>query len=95
VRKNDPPKGAAIVGEKRSGDKSISPSDQQSTFDKSMQGTTSTPVVQEDPDLEPVIYAPIHGRAGHICDQAPENWTVSDREKYHQVKLRALLEGQY
>jgi hypothetical protein len=84
VRKNDPPEGAAIVGEKRSGGKSISPLGQQSTFDKSMQGTTFATVLQEDPDLEPVLYAPIHGRAGHIRDQAPENRTVHDRKKYHQ-----------
>jgi hypothetical protein len=89
VRKNDLPKGAAIVGEKRSGGKSISPSGQQSTFDKSMQGTTFMLVVQEDPDLEPILYAPIHGRAGHMRDQAPENWTVPDRKKYHQVEFRA------
>jgi hypothetical protein len=84
VRRNDPPKEAAVVEEKRSGGKSISPLDQQLTFDKSMQGTTFATVVQEDVDLEPVLYAPIHGRAGHIRDQAPENWTVHDRKKYHQ-----------
>jgi hypothetical protein len=93
VRRNDPPEEAAIVGEKRSGGKSISPLGQQSTFDKSMQGTTFTTVVQEDPDLESVLYAPISGRADHFRDQAPKNWTVQDWQKYHQVELQALLGG--
>jgi hypothetical protein len=84
VRRNDPPEEAAVVEEKRSGVKATSPLGQQSTFDKSMQGTTFATVVQEDPDLESVLHAPIHGRAGHIRDQAPEDWTVHDRKKYHQ-----------
>jgi hypothetical protein len=68
VRKNDPPEKAAVVGEKRSGGKSTSPLGQQSTFDKSMQGTPFTTVVQEDPDVEPILYPPIIGRADHIHD---------------------------
>jgi hypothetical protein len=84
VRRNDPSEETAVIEGKRSGGKSISPLGQQSNFDKSMQGTTFATVVQEDPDLEPVLYAPIHGRAGHIRDQAPENWTVHDQKKYHQ-----------
>jgi hypothetical protein len=93
MRRNDPPEEAAVVGEKRIGDKSTSPLGQQSTFDKSMQGTPFTTVVQEDPDLEPVLYAPMNGRADHIRNQAPENWTVHDRQKYHQIDLQALLGG--
>jgi hypothetical protein len=93
VRKNDPPKEAAVVEEKRSGGKSTSPLGQQSTFDKSMQGTPFTTVVREDPDIEPVRYAPMNGRVDHIRDQAPENWTVHDRQKYHQIELQALLRG--
>jgi hypothetical protein len=91
VRRNDPPEEAAVVGEKRSGGKSTSPLGQQSTFDKSMQGTPFTTVVQEDPDVEPILYAPMNGRADHIRDQAPENWTIHDRQKYHQIELQALL----
>jgi hypothetical protein len=93
VRRNDPPEEAAVVGEKRSGGKSTSPLGQQSTFDKSMQGTPITTVVQEDPDVEPIFYAPMNGRADHIRDQAPENWTIHDRQKYHQIELQALLGG--
>jgi hypothetical protein len=93
VRRNDPPEEAAVVGEKRSGGKSTSPLGQQSTFDKSMQGTPFTTVVQEDPDVEPILYAPMNGRADHIRDQAPENWTIHDRQKYHQIELQALLGG--
>jgi hypothetical protein len=51
VQKNNPPEEAAVVGEKCSGGKSTSPLGQQSTFDKSMQGTPFTTVVQEDPDV--------------------------------------------
>jgi hypothetical protein len=40
VRRNDPPEEVAIVGEKRVDGESISLSGQQSTFDKTMQGTT-------------------------------------------------------
>jgi hypothetical protein len=47
VQRNDPPEEAAAVGEKRSGGKSTSPLGQQSTFDKSMQGTPFTTVVQD------------------------------------------------
>jgi hypothetical protein len=93
VRKNDPPEEATVVGEKRSGGKSISPLGQQSTFDKSMQGTPFTTVVQEDPDVEPILYAPMNGRADYIRDQAPENWTIHDRQKHHQMELQALLGG--
>jgi hypothetical protein len=93
VRKNDPPEEVAIVGEKRVDGESISLSSQQSTFDKSMQGTTFATVVQEDPDIEPVLYSPFSDRADHVRDQAPEDWTVQDRQKYHQVELQALLGG--
>jgi hypothetical protein len=93
VRRNDPPEEAAVVGEKRSGGKSTSPLGQQSTFDKAMQGTPFTTVVQKDPDVEPILYAPMNGRANHIRDQTPENWTINDRQKYHQIELQALLEG--
>jgi hypothetical protein len=58
-----------------------------------MQGTPFTTVVQEDPDIEPILYAPMNGRADHIRDQAPENWTVHDRQKYHQIDVQALLGG--
>jgi hypothetical protein len=92
VRRNDPPEEAAVVGEKRSGGKSTSPLGQQSTFDKSMQSTLTT-VVQDDPDVEPILYAPMNGRADHIRDQAPENWTIHDRQKYHQIELQASLGG--
>ena len=95
VRMNDPPKEAVVVGEKRSGGKSTSPSGQQSTFDKSMQGTTFATVVQEDPDVEPVLYAPMNGRADHVRDQAPENWTVQDRQKYHQDRVTSPVGGAY
>jgi hypothetical protein len=88
VRKNDPPEEVAIVGEKRVDGESNSLSGQQSTFDKSMQGTTFATVVQEDPDIEPVLYSHFSER-----DQAPEDWTVQDRQKYHQVELQALLGG--
>jgi hypothetical protein len=81
VRRNDPPEEVAIVGEKRVDGKSISLSGQQSTFDKSMQGTTFATVVQEDPDIEPVLYSQFSDRAGHIRDRAPEDWTVQDRQK--------------
>jgi hypothetical protein len=93
VRRNDPPEEAAVVGEKRSGGKSTSPLGQQSTFDKLMQGTPFTTVVQEDPDVEPILYAPMKGRANHIRDQAPDSWTIHDRQKYHQIELQALLGG--
>jgi hypothetical protein len=63
VRRNAPPEEAAVIGEKRSGGKSSSPLGQQSTFDNSMQGTPFTTVVQEDPDVEPILYAPMNGRA--------------------------------
>jgi hypothetical protein len=58
-----------------------------------MQGTTFATVVQEDPNIEPVLYPYTVGRADHICDPAPTNWTVQDRIKYHQVELEALLGG--
>jgi hypothetical protein len=93
VRRNDLPEEAAVVGEKRSGGKSTSPLGQQSTFDKSMQGTPFTTVVREDPDVEPILYALMNGRADHIRDQTPENWTIHDRQKYHQIELQALLGG--
>jgi hypothetical protein len=95
VRKNDPPEEVAIVGEKRVDGESISLSGQQSTFDKSMQGTTFATVVQEDPDIEPVLYSHFSDRADHVRDQAPEGWTVQDRQKCHQVELQALLGCQY
>jgi hypothetical protein len=93
VRKNDPPEEVAVVGEKRVDGESISLSCQQSTFDKSMQGTTFATVVQEDPDIEPVLYSHFSDRADHVRDQAPKDWTVQDRQKYHQVELQALLGG--
>jgi hypothetical protein len=68
VRKNDPPEEVAIVGEKRVDGESISLSGQQSTFDKSMQGTTFATVVQEDPDIEPVLHSHLSDRADRIRD---------------------------
>jgi hypothetical protein len=56
-----------------------------------MQGTPFTTVVQEDPDVQQMLYAPMNGRADQIRDQAPENWTIHDRQKYHQIELQALL----
>jgi hypothetical protein len=93
VRKNDPPEEVVIVGEKRVDGESNSLSGQQSTFDKSMQGTTFATAVQEDPDIEPFLYSHFSDRADHVRDQAPEDWTVQDRQKYHQVELQALLGG--
>jgi hypothetical protein len=93
MRKNDPPQEVAVVGEKRVDGESISLSGQQSTFDKSMQGTTFATVVQEDPDIEPILYSHLSDRANRIRDHAPEDWTVQDRQKYHQVELQALLGG--
>jgi hypothetical protein len=93
MRKNDPPEEVAIVGEKRVDGESNSLLGQQSTFDKSMQGTTFATVVQEDPDIEPVLYSHLSDRADHVRDQASEDWTVQDRQKYHQVEVQALLGG--
>jgi hypothetical protein len=92
-RMDGPPEGGVVVGEKREGGKSISLVGQQSTFDKSMQGTTFATVVQEDPNTEPVLYSYTVGRDDHIRDPAPTDWTVQDRTKYHQTELQALLGG--
>jgi hypothetical protein len=82
-----------VVEEKREGGKSVFLVGQQSTFDKSMQGTTFATVVQEDPNTEPVLYSYTVGRDDHIRETAPTDWTVQDRTKYHQTELQALLGG--
>jgi hypothetical protein len=92
-RMDGPPEGGVVVGEKREGGTSASLVGQQSTFDKSMQGTTFATVVQEDPNTEPVFYSYTVGRDDHIRDPAPTDWTVQDRTKYHQTELQALLGG--
>jgi hypothetical protein len=92
-RMDGPPEGGVVAGEKREGGKSVSLVGQQSTFDKSMQGTTFATVVQEDPNTEPVLYSYTVGRDDHIRDPAPTDWTVQDRTKYHQTELQALLGG--
>jgi hypothetical protein len=61
---------------------------QQSTFDKSMPGTTLyEEVVCRDQMVEPVLHSNTVGRVKHIRDRAPRGWPDQDRKKYHQVDL--------
>jgi hypothetical protein len=92
MRTDDPPEEGEIIGEKhQDGESKLS--DQQSTFDKSMPGTTFETVVCRDQMIEPVLYSNAFGRVDHIRDLALMEWSDQDRKKYHQPELQALLGG--
>jgi hypothetical protein len=74
MRKNDLLEEGEIIGEKHRNGESMLPG-QQSTFDKSMPGTTFETVVCRDQMIEPVIYSNAFGRVSHIRDLAPMEWT--------------------
>jgi hypothetical protein len=92
MRTDDLPEEGEIIGEKHQ-DGEFKLSGQQSTFDKSMPGTTFETVVCRDQMIEPVLYSNAFGRVSHICDLAPMEWSCKDRKKYHQPELQALLGG--
>jgi hypothetical protein len=92
MRTDDLPKEGEIIGEKhQDGESKLS--GQQSTFDKSMPGTTFETVVCRDQMIEPVLYSNAFGRVSHIRDLAPMEWSDQDRKKYHRPELQALLGG--
>jgi hypothetical protein len=93
MRKDDLPEEGEIIGEKHQ-DGEFKLSGQQSTFDKSMPGTTFEIVVCRDQTIKPVLYSNAFGRISHIRDLAPMEWSDQDRKKYHQLELQALLEAQ-
>jgi hypothetical protein len=92
MRTDDLPEEGEIIGEKHQ-DGEFKLSCQQSTFDKSMTGTTFETVVCRDQMIEPVLYSNAFGRVSHIRDLAPMEWSDQDRKKYHQPELQALLGG--
>jgi hypothetical protein len=93
VRKNGPQGGEGAVGKNNVGE-SFLPG-QQSTFDKSMPGTTVETVVCRDQMIgASPVYANIVGRVrDHICDPTPTDWTDQDRKKYLHSELQALRGG--
>jgi hypothetical protein len=70
MRKNELLEEGEIIGEKHQDGESMLPG-QQSTFDKSMPGTTFETVVCRDQMIEPVLYSNAFGRVSHIRDLAP------------------------
>jgi hypothetical protein len=92
MRTHDLPEEGEIIGEKhQDGESKLS--GQQSTFDKSMPGTTFETIVCRDQMIEPILYSNAFGRVSHIRDLAPMEWSDQDRKKYHQPELQALLGG--
>jgi hypothetical protein len=92
MRTDDLPEEGEIIGEKhQDGESKLL--GQQSTFDKSMPGTTFETIVCRDQMIEPVLYSNAFGRVSHICDLAPMEWSDQDWIKYHQPELQALLGG--
>jgi hypothetical protein len=94
MRKDDLPEEGEIIGEKhQDGESKLS--GQQSTFDKSMPGTTFETVVCRDQMIEPVLYSNVFGWVSHIRVLAPMEWSDQDWKKYHhcQPELQALLGG--
>jgi hypothetical protein len=74
MRTDDLPEEGEIIGEKHQVGVSKLLG-QQSTFDKSMPGTTFETVVCCDQMIEPVIYSNAFGRVSHIWDLAPMEWS--------------------
>jgi hypothetical protein len=91
MQKDDPHTGE-IVGKKRDNGESELLG-QQSTFDKSMPGTTlNEEVVSLVQIIEPDLLSS-RAQICHIRDVAPTHWSDQDQKKYHQTELQALLGG--